>query len=787
MDQQYNHHVVERNAQKFWEENQTFNVSQDNQKEKYYCLSMLPYPSGNLHMGHVRNYTLSDVMARTKRMLGKNVLHPIGWDAFGLPAENAAIKNKVAPAKWTYANIDHMRASFKSMGMAFDWSREFATCDKNYYHWEQWLFTRMVKKGLAYQNKSIVNWDPVDNTVLANEQVVNGRGWRSGALIERREVTQWFFKITAYADELLQELDHLPGWPDPVKTMQRNWIGKSSGADVFFNIKNSDEIIETYTTRADTLMAVNFIALSANHKIAKGLAEKNSEIQKFCEDCQHVPVAEEAIAKMEKLGINTGLVAINPISGEEVPIWICNYVISEYGTGAVMGVPSIDERDQEFAKKYNIVIKEAELFDPEDIINKLEKNNHGRAQTKYRLRDWGVSRQRYWGTPIPIIYCDSCGPVTVPDKDLPVVLPENVEFTGADSPLKHMPEFYNAKCPECGKDAKRETDTFDTFVQSSWYYARYTCPTENNQMLNKEANYWLPVDQYIGGIEHAVMHLLYARFYHKVMRDEGLVSSNEPFTNLLTQGMVLKDGVKMSKSKGNVVDPKELIDTYGADTARLFSMFAAPPELSLEWNDAGVDGCYKFLKRLWNLVYTTLFDKNIAALDINNLNQKQKDLRFKTHSMLKKATYDMQTRHTFNTAIAGCMELLNNISKFNIDDNNQQDLAVIREALEIIILILSPITPHICHYMWQILGKDKIIVDTPWPIIDEKALVQSSVEIVVQVNGKVRAKISVDNNLDNASIEKIALADDNIQKFIDNKSIKKIIVVPNKLVNIVAI
>jgi leucyl-tRNA synthetase len=787
MQQEYNHQLIEPAAQEYWRINRSFYVTEEPQKEKFYCLSMFPYPSGTLHMGHVRNYTLCDVIARMQRMLGKNVLQPMGWDAFGLPAENAALKHNMDPAQWTYQNIDKMRVQFESLGMAYDWSREFATCDPRYYHWEQWLFTRLLKKGLAYQKKSWVNWDPVDKTVLANEQVVNGRGWRSGALIERKEIKQWFLKITAYAEELLQDLDKLTGWPEYIVTMQRNWIGKSCGTNIIFPLENHDEHLEVYTTRADTLMGVTYLAIAATHPLAITAGKNNKKIQNFLEQCQHIPVSEEAFATIDKKGIATDYFVLHPVTQEKIPVWITNYVIMDYGTGAVMAVPANDERDFEFAKKYNLPIKEvisdgklinSGQFDnltskqAIDAITKyLAQHNLGEKKLHYRLRDWGVSRQRYWGAPIPIIYCQNCGIIPVPDNDLPV--------------LRETPNFEHTTCPQCGnEDAKRETDTFDTFVESSWYYARFACPDNDQAMLDKRADYWTPVDQYIGGPEHAVMHLLYARFFHKVLRDEGLLNSDEPFTNLLTQGMVLKDGAKMSKSKGNVVNPNELIAQYGADTARLFSMFAAPPEHPIEWSDQGVEGCHKFLKRLWRLVYNldSRFRGNDSCVR-GNLNPQQKKLRLQTYQALQKATYDMQQRKIFNTAIAACMELSNSVSKYKIE--TAQDNAVIFEALKIIVQILSPITPHICHALWHALGFKNDIINSPWPSVDKSALAEDTIEYIIQVNGKLRARINIAADLDKNEIEKLAVENKNIAKYILDKKIKKIIVVPKKLVNIV--
>jgi leucyl-tRNA synthetase len=824
LTESYNPKNVEQAAQNYWEQHQSFKVTEDPNKDKFYCLSMLPYPSGDLHMGHVRNYCLGDVISRYWRMRGKNVLQPMGWDSFGLPAENAAIERKIAPNDWTKKNINNMRKQLKDIGFAIDWSREIATSHPKYYHWEQWLFTKMFEKGLAYQKQSVVNWDPVDQTVLANEQVVDGKGWRSGAPIERREINQWFLKITAYADELLTDLDNLPGWPQQVRTMQRNWIGKSQGTNITFTVENSTISLSVYTTRADTLMGVSFVAIAPNHPLATQAAQNNPELTKFIEECSHIKVAEAELATIEKKGMATGLYCTHPITKEKIPVWVGNYVIMDYGTGAVMAVPAHDERDFEFAAKYNInfkqVIKPADNsihdfnlsayteygllvnsheYDGQEsqtaiasISKYLEDNQLGEKTTHYRLRDWGVSRQRYWGTPIPIIYCQNCGPVAVPEQDLPVVLPVNVEFTGATSPLKNIPEFYHTTCPKCHQAATRETDTFDTFIESSWYYLRYTCPDQDNKMLDKRSHYWGQVDQYIGGIEHAVMHLLYARFFNKVMRDFGLVTTDEPFKNLLTQGMVLKDGSKMSKSKGNTVSPVALIEQYGADTIRLFSMFTAPPEQSLEYSDAGVEGAYRFLRKIWKLVYD--FANEIHNLNINldltslkqdQLNKSQKEIRLKTHSVLQKATVDFADKYSFNTAIASVMELINLITKY--ERTHETDHLVYLEALRTALCILSPITPHICHQLWFVLNPNTTaaIIDETWPTVDNSAMLTDTIEMVVQVNGKLRAHIMVATNADAKTIEDIALANSKVKAFIADNNIKKIIVVPKRLVNIV--
>lgn len=815
MQQEYRPDEVESAAQHYWQDNNSFHVTEDSDKEKFYCLSMFPYPSGQLHMGHVRNYTIGDVITRYQRMLGKNVLQPMGWDAFGLPAENAAIKNQVPPAGWTYQNIDYMRGQLQRLGLAYDWQRELATCKPDYYRWEQWLFTRLYKKGLVYKKTASVNWDPVDNTVLANEQVIDGRGWRSGALVEKRDIPQWFMKITDYADQLLADLDQLDGWPEQVRTMQANWVGRSEGVQIQFDIAGSDDSLAVYTTRPDTLMGVSYVAIAAEHPFAIKAAETNAELQSFIEDCRQMQTSEAALETAEKKGVFTGLMAVHPVTGEKVPVWAANFVLMGYGTGAVMSVPAHDQRDFEFAEKYSLPVKQ--VIEPVDnaeidlakqaftekgrllnsqqfnglsseqafdaIADFLADKNLGERQTNYRLRDWGVSRQRYWGTPIPIINCPSCGSVPVPEADLPVTLPEDVTVDGSGSPIKSMPNFYQVACPECGGDAERETDTFDTFFESSWYYARFTCPDNEQAMLDQRADYWLPVDQYIGGIEHAVLHLLYARFFHKLMRDEGLVSGDEPFKNLLTQGMVLKDGAKMSKSKGNTVDPQALIDQYGADTARLFMMFAAPPEMSLEWSDKAVEGANRFLKRLWRAVNEHVEQGAVTELDNDKLSDNLRDLRRQAYQALAKVSDDIGRRHTFNTAIAAVMELMNAISK--LADDSDQGRAVVKESLELVVLMLSPITPHICHQLWQTLGHDEAIIDADWPQVDEAALKQDKIELIVQVNGKLRSKIAVAADADQEAIEAVAFAEENIQKFTDGKEVRKVILVPGRLLNIV--
>ncbi|AQA17877.1 leucine--tRNA ligase [Halioglobus japonicus] len=816
MEQQYKPDILEREAQAHWLANNSFAAIKD-EREKYYCLAMFPYPSGKLHMGHVRNYTIADVIARYQRMLGKNVLQPMGWDAFGLPAENAAIANNVAPASWTVQNIDHMRSQLRQLGFAYDWDREIATCKPEYYRWEQWFFTRLYEKGLVYKKMATVNWDPVDQTVLANEQVIEGRGWRSGALIERREIPQWFIRITAYAEELLAGLDNLDGWPEAVRTMQRNWIGKSRGVELAFGLDSpvADlDRIEVYTTRPDTLYGVTYVSLAAEHPISLALAADNPALASFIGECKRSSVAEADMAQAEKLGMDTGLRARHPLTGEEVPVWVANYVLMDYGSGAVMAVPAHDERDWEFAQKYQLPVKtvicdtegqpadtsaaaytehgaltasgefDGSSFDAafEGIAARLEASGMGKITTQFRLRDWGVSRQRYWGTPIPMLNLDDGSDIPIPSDRLPSLLPEDVVMDGVASPIKADPEW--RKFTLDGADCVRETDTFDTFVQSSWYYARFTCPDYTDGMLDSdEANYWLPVDQYVGGIEHAILHLLYARFFHKLMRDEGLVNSDEPFTRLLTQGMVLKDGAKMSKSKGNTVDPQALIDQYGADTVRLFSMFAAPPEQSLEWADSGVEGAHRFLKRLWKLVNGHVAAGPAPALDTSALTEQQKNARRKAHETIAKVSDDYGRRQTFNTAIAAVMELCNELGKL---DDSDQSRAVLDEALRAIVLMLNPITPHICHELWPALGGTGDVLNAPWPSVDEDALTRDSIEMVVQVNGKVRAKMNIAANADKDAAEAAALAQDNVQRFLEGVTVRKVIVVPGKLVNIVA-
>ena len=816
IDKTYNPHEIEPAVQARWEKEKTFEVTEQKNKSKFYCLSMFPYPSGYIHMGHVRNYMLGDMTSRYQRMLGKNVLQPIGWDAFGLPAENAAIKHQIPPAEWTYRNIDHMRTQLKRMGFGYDWSREIATCKPEYYRWEQWLFTKMFEKGLVYKKNSIVNWDPVDQTVLANEQVVNGRGWRSGALIEQKEIPQWFLKITAYADELLRDLDQLDGWPEQVKAMQRNWIGRSEGLEIQFDVSDHRTPLSVYTTRPDTLFGVTFLAIAALHPLAKKAAEKNVSVRTFIEKCQHTKVAEADLMTIEKAGMPTGLMAIHPITQAIIPIWVTNYVLMDYGSGAVMGVPAHDQRDFEFAQQYqlpiqqviepidhapidltqNAFVEKGRLINSDDyngldfqeaflaIEKNLGKKNLAKKQVHYRLRDWGISRQRYWGTPIPIIYCECCGAVPVPEAALPVLLPENVQFSGITTPLPSMPTFYKTTCPTCGKKARRETDTFDTFVESSWYFARFTCPNQPTKMFDERVNYWLPVDQYIGGIEHAILHLLYARFFYKVMRDLGLVKGSEPFKQLLTQGMVLKGGTKMSKSLGNTVDPDDLIKRYGADTVRVFTIFAAPPEQSLEWSDSGVEGAHRFLKRIWAfaaLHQETFIQTNQQSMTIDHaqLSPDEKQFRLEIHQIVKQAGFDMD-RMQFNTTISACMKLMNLLTS-----TNTLSPILLQETFSILLRLLSPIAPHLTQTLWQTLHFGDLILNTPWPVADERALVSNTLNLMLQINGKLRGQLTIPAETPSSEIEKLALQDEKIQKHLDNKFIKKIIVIPKRLVNIV--
>ncbi len=867
MHEQYQPREIEAAAQQSWDEQQSFAVTEQPGKDTYYCLSMFPYPSGKLHMGHVRNYTIGDVIARYQRMLGKNVLQPMGWDAFGMPAENAAMKNNVAPAKWTYENIEYMKSQLKSLGLAIDWAREVTTCKPDYYRWEQWLFTRLFEKGVIYRKNGTVNWDPVDQTVLANEQVIDGRGWRSGALIEKREIPMYYFRITDYADELLESLDELPGWPEQVKTMQRNWIGKSRGMEVQFPYDQASighaGTLKVFTTRPDTLMGATYVAVAAEHPLATQAAEGDPRLQAFIDECKSGSVAEADVATQEKKGMPTSLFVEHPLTGEKLPVWVANYVLMHYGDGAVMAVPAHDERDFEFARKYQLPVKavvrtsagddvgsewqaaygehgqlinsgEFDGLDFEGAFDAIEaaliRKALGKSRTQFRLRDWGISRQRYWGCPIPIIHCPSCGDVPVPQEQLPVVLPENVVPDGAGSPLARMPEFYECSCPKCGAAAKRETDTMDTFVESSWYFARYASPNYEGGMVDpKAANHWLPVDQYIGGIEHAILHLLYARFFHKLMRDEGLVTSNEPFKNLLTQGMVVAetyyrvasnggkdwfnpadveverdakakiigarlktDGLpveiggteKMSKSKNNGVDPQAMIDAYGADTCRLFMMFASPPDMSLEWSDSGVEGASRFLRRVWRLAHAHVAQGLPGQLDTAALDDAQKAVRRAIHTAIRQASIDVGQFHKFNTAIAQVMTLMNVLEK--APQTSAQDRALLQEGLEAVTLLLAPITPHISHALWNHLGHDQAVIDASWPSVDESALVQDSIVLVVQVNGKLRGQVEMPAGASREEIEAAARGNENVLRFTEGLTIRKVIVVPGKLVNIVA-
>ena len=851
MQDAYDPQAVEREAQGFWEGRRSFRAEEDAARPKFYCLSMFPYPSGKLHMGHVRNYTIGDVLTRFYRMRGYNVLQPMGWDAFGLPAENAAMANKVPPARWTYDNIAYMKSQLKGLGFALDWERELATCRPDYYKWNQWLFTRLFKKGLAYKKTGVVNWDPVDQTVLANEQVIEGRGWRTGAPVEKREIPMYFLRITSYAEELLAALDDLPGWPEQVKLMQKNWIGKSEGVRVGFpyELEKEKRVLWVFTTRADTLMGATFCAVAAEHPIAQWAAKRDPKIREFVEECKLGPAMEAELAQIEKKGMPTGLHAIHPLSGEKLPVWVANYVLMGYGEGAVMAVPAHDERDYEFAQKYGPPIKPVirhplgdtvpPPWKPEyaeygvcinsgkydglsyqqamDAIAKdLKAKGLGEKQVQWRLRDWGISRQRYWGCPIPIVHCPACGDVPVPDAQLPVKLPEHLVPDGTGNPLAKLPEFYDTQCPSCGRAARRETDTMDTFVDSSWYFARFCCPGQDKAMVDERARYWMPVDQYIGGIEHAILHLLYSRFFQRLMRDEGLMPGiSEPFTNLLTQGMVLaesyyrdangrrewvnpaevevqrdakgkiisartKDGNDvvydgigtMSKSKNNGVDPQDLIDKYGADTARFFIIFASPPTNTLEWSDEGVEGSYRFLRRLW--VYAARFSRRKGMAGSPG-----KGARFEIHSVLRQANYDLQ-KFQFNTVASACMKILNALERLP-----EEDTAADEEGMSILIRLLAPITPHIAHHLWRELGFGEDVMGAPWPEPDPAALEQDEIELVVQVNGKLRGSIRVPKAADRAAIEGLALANPNVQRFVAGQNVKKVVVVPGRLINLV--
>ncbi|CBW14340.1 leucyl-tRNA synthetase [Haemophilus parainfluenzae T3T1] len=858
MQQHYRPDLIEPSVQQYWAENKVFKAIKDTSKEKYYCLSMFPYPSGRLHMGHVRNYTIGDVVSRYQRMNGKNVLQPIGWDAFGLPAEGAAIKNKTAPAKWTYENIEYMKNQLKMLGFGYDWDREIATCSPEYYKWEQWFFTELYKKGLVYKKTSTVNWCPNDETVLANEQVHEGCCWRCDTPVEQKEIPQWFIKITDYAEQLLGGLDQLPQWPDMVKTMQRNWIGRSEGVEITFDVADTAEKVSVYTTRPDTFYGVSYLGIAAAHPLAELAAEKNPQLAEFIREAKNAKVAEADLATMEKKGMATGLFAIHPLTGEKLPIWVANFVLMHYGTGAVMAVPAHDQRDFEFAQKYNLPIKQviAPLADEEidltkqafvehgklvnsaefdgldfdsafnGIANKLEKLGVGKRQVNYRLRDWGVSRQRYWGAPIPMLTLPNGETVPAPIEDLPIILPEDVVMDGVKSPIKADPNW--AKTTFNGEPALKETDTFDTFMESSWYYARYTSPSYAEGMLDKdEANYWLPVDQYIGGIEHATMHLLYFRFFHKLLRDAGFVTSDEPAQKLLCQGMVLADAfyytsptneriwvsptqvtlerdekgriikatdpegrelvhtgmTKMSKSKNNGIDPQEMVEKYGADTVRLFMMFASPAEMTLEWQESGVEGAKRFLGRVWNLVYEYSQNPAKTALDVTALSADQKALRRDVHKTIAKVSDDIGRRQTFNTAIAAVMELMNKLTRAPLD--SEQDRAVMAEALSAVVRMLYPITPHICFELWKALGNENNIDHAEWVKADEAAMVEDEKLIVVQVNGKVRGKVTVAADADEETVKMVAFADENVKKFTDNTQIVKVIYVPGKLLNVV--
>jgi leucyl-tRNA synthetase len=871
MDERYEPAIVERAAQQHWNSNRSFAAQEDPAREKFYCLSMFPYPSGRLHMGHVRNYTIGDVLSRFARMQGKNVLQPMGWDAFGLPAENAAMANGVAPAKWTRDNIAYMKKQLQALGFAIDWDREIATCDPSYYRWNQWLFLRMREKGIAYKRTGVVNWDPVDQTVLANEQVIDGRGWRTGALVEKREIPMYYLNITAYADELLGDLSTLDGWPERVRTMQANWIGRSEGAEVSFpfaedtrSLMAGEGALKVFTTRVDTLFGVTFMAVAAEHPLALAAAAQNPALQTFVDECRRGSTMEADVATMEKKGLPTGVHVVHPFTGELVPVWVANYVLMGYGEGAVMGVPAHDERDFAFALQHDIgivtVIRPSDgsyeealapwresYGEPGITVNSgefsgldfaaahaaitaaLEGKGLGRRRIQFRLRDWGISRQRYWGCPIPLIHCEHCGEVPVPDAQLPVVLPEDLVPDGSGNPLAKSPAFHQVVCPSCGKPARRETDTMDTFVDSSWYFLRYASAGNDQAMVDERARYWLPVDQYIGGIEHAILHLLYSRFWTKVMRDLDLVHVSEPFANLLTQGMVLnhiywqqpaegrrayfnpldvdveeQDGVKhwfatredgsrlevnydglgtMSKSKNNGVDPQSLVEKYGADTARLFMMFTAPPEQSLEWSDEGVQGAFRFIRRLWKAVHEHVAQGAAGKPDLANLTPAQKELRRAAHQALTKVTDDIGRRRTFNTAVAAVMELLNTVSRF--EDPTEQGRAVVQEALEIATICLSPIVPHVCHALWSELGHTRAIIDERWPAVDAGALAQDAITLVVQVNGKLRGQITVPVDADAETVKAAALAEESVRKFVGEGPPKKIVVVARKLVNVV--
>ncbi len=807
MNSDYPHKEVEKKSQDYWDQNKTFYTDDDKSKKKFYTLSMFPYPSGKLHMGHVRNYAIGDVISRFKRLKGFNVLQPMGWDAFGLPAENAAIQNKTAPDKWTLENIKHMKSQLKQLGLAIDWGKEIATCDYSYYKWEQWLFIQLFKKGLIYKKTAMVNWDPVDKTVLANEQVIDGRGWRSGEVVERREIPQYFMKITEYAEDLLNGLDELDDWPEQVKTMQKNWIGKSVGCEIIFKLSNKNTDLKVYTTRPDTLMGATYLAIAPEHQLSIRQAKNNKNIDGFLNECNKTGVSEAEIATAEKKGIFSGLYAKHPITNQDIPIWIANYVLINYGEGAVMAVPAHDTRDFDFANKYNLpIIKVIDSNDFKDgeayigsgnlvnsgefnglsnttaakkITEKIEFLDKGNKKIQYRLRDWGISRQRFWGCPIPMIKCDDCGDVPESEENLPVRLPENITINKSGSPLSKLKSFYDCKCPICGKSAKRETDTLDTFFESSWYFARFASHDQDIKMLDERANYWMPVDYYIGGIEHAILHLLYARFFNRLLFDLKLINTKEPFKKLLTQGMVLKDGSKMSKSKGNTVDPQQLIDKYGADTARLFVLFAAPAEQSLEWSDQGIEGSFRFLKKLWKMVYDFKTNKDIS---IKNLDEDE--LRFKLNATIQKVTDDLERRTSFNTAISSVMELINMLNKYDMSKSISVDLK--KEVIEKTLILLNPFVPHITKYLWEQINPGMFLDDQNWPKVDTNALIKQEINLVIQVNGKLRANMLISTDDSEEKIKKEVLLLEGIAKYVPNSSeVKKMIYIKNKLINIV--
>ena len=876
MDERYFPETVEREAQDYWDENRAFEVREDPAREKFYCLSMFPYPSGKLHMGHVRNYTIGDVISRYQRMRGRNVLQPMGWDAFGLPAENAAMQNKVPPARWTYRNIEYMKEQLRRLGFAYDWSRELATCRPEYYRWEQWLFTRLFEQGIAYRRESEVNWDPVDRTVLANEQVIDGRGWRSGAVVERRKIPQWFLRITDFAEELLTELDHID-WPEPVKTMQRNWIGRSEGTEIDFEIEDPEAEggdaggprppLRVFTTRPDTVCGATFMAVAAEHPLAAKVAARREDVAAFVEECRRGGATAAEIETMDKRGMPLGVDAVNPFNGERLPVWVANFVLMGYGTGAIMAVPGHDERDHEFARRYGLPIRQviapadgtevdvqAEAWTgKEDVVvvdsgeysglgfrecfdrmaDWLEETGRGARRVNYRLHDWGVSRQRYWGCPVPIVHCDACGMVPAPDDQLPVLLPEDVDVEGGGSPLARLPEFVETACPKCGADARRDTDTFDTFMESSWYFARFCCPGADTSKIDARADYWMPVDQYIGGIEHAILHLMYARFYQKLMNEAGLTKVREPFSSLLTQGMVVaetfyreadgqtryyapaevevehdargritgararSDGQpvevgpieKMSKSKNNGVDPEDMIARYGADTVRLYVIETSPPDQMLEWSGSAVEGAARFLRRLWRTVREHVEQGPAPALDASRLDGPARELRCRIHETIAKVSDDVGRRYKFNTACAACRELVNDVVAFEAaasgTGGDGARRSVVREALETVVLMLAPVVPHVCHTLWQALGHRDPVIDAAWPVADEGAMSRDVIDLVVQVNGKLRGHVSVGADADREAVEREAQRNDNVARFIGGKPIRKVIVVPGRLVNIV--